>query len=55
MAYDEALTQRMRKALKSTEGITEKRMMGGVCFFHQEALKSWLALALRFAASLPAK
>lgn len=33
MAFDEALTLRMRAALGEGEGITEKRMMGGVCFF----------------------
>ena len=32
MAYDEVLTQRFRDALGDTEGISEKRMMGGVCF-----------------------
>lgn len=33
MAYDENLTQQMRAALASFDGITEKRMMGGICFF----------------------
>jgi len=32
MAYDEALTERMRHALKRRKHISEKRMMGGVCF-----------------------
>ncbi len=32
MAYDEFLAERIRAALGKTEGITEKRMMGGVCF-----------------------
>lgn len=32
MAYDELLTQRFRGALGDTKGISEKRMMGGVCF-----------------------
>ena len=32
MAYDEELAQRFRDALGETENITEKRMMGGVCF-----------------------
>ncbi len=32
MAYDELLAQRFRSALGDTKGITEKRMMGGVCF-----------------------
>jgi len=35
MGYDEALAQRFRTALKEYGKITEKRMMGGVCFFHQ--------------------
>lgn len=33
MPHDEALTNRMRRALMAHAGITEKRMMGGVCFF----------------------
>lgn len=33
MAYDEALTDRMREAIGDGPGISEKRMMGGVCFF----------------------
>lgn len=33
MAYDEELAHRMRKAMPSGLAITEKRMMGGVCFF----------------------
>ena len=33
MPYDEALTNRMRRALAAHVGISERRMMGGVCFF----------------------
>ena len=33
MAYDEELAARFRAALDGTAGISEKRMMGGVCFF----------------------
>ena len=33
MAYDEILTSRYRAALDGHVGITEKKMMGGVCFF----------------------
>jgi len=33
MAYDEDLTNRFRDALGGMVAITEKRMMGGVCFF----------------------
>ncbi|MCT7375701.1 TfoX/Sxy family protein [Chelativorans salis] len=32
MAYDEQLTARMRGGLEGLQGISEKRMMGGVCF-----------------------
>ena len=35
MAYDEKLAQRFRDALENTTAITEKRMMGGVCFMYQ--------------------
>ncbi|MBO6519139.1 MAG: hypothetical protein JJ900_13995 [Rhodospirillales bacterium] len=35
MAYDEDIANRFRDALSCYYGITEKRMMGGVCFFHQ--------------------
>lgn len=33
MPYDEDLAQTMRAALDGHAGISEKRMMGGVCFF----------------------
>ena len=32
MPYDEALATRFRTALADTQNVTEKRMMGGVCF-----------------------
>jgi len=32
MAYDEALAARFRAALIDTPNVTEKKMMGGVCF-----------------------
>lgn len=31
MAYDEAIAQRFRDGLRGVKGITEKRMMGGLC------------------------
>jgi hypothetical protein len=31
MAYDEALAQRLRDALRGVRGVSEKRMMGGLC------------------------
>lgn len=31
MAYDEALAQRLRDGLRSIKGVSEKRMMGGLC------------------------
>ena len=33
MAYDEGLTAQFRNWLRPRSGISEKRMMGGVCFF----------------------
>lgn len=33
MAFDDALTLRMRAALGEHQDISEKRMMGGICFF----------------------
>ena len=33
MAYDVELANRYREALMGQESITEKRMMGGICFF----------------------
>lgn len=33
MAYDELLTERMRAAIGPLDGLSEKRMMGGICFF----------------------
>ena len=32
MAYDEALADRMRSLLQSREGVTERKMFGGLCF-----------------------
>jgi TfoX/Sxy family transcriptional regulator of competence genes len=32
MAFDEGLSQRLRDALGEVAGISEKRMMGGLCF-----------------------
>jgi hypothetical protein len=32
MTYDEGLAQTMRDALTKVEGVTEKRMFGGLCF-----------------------
>ena len=32
MSYDEHLASRVRKAVKSAPGVTEKRMFGGLCF-----------------------
>lgn len=35
MAYDEALAERIREAAADTEGLTERRMFGGLAFmFH---------------------
>ncbi|MEE9335282.1 MAG: TfoX/Sxy family protein [Granulosicoccaceae bacterium] len=34
MAYDEKLTQRFRDAVDDAHALTEKRMMGGVCFMY---------------------
>lgn len=31
MAYDEALAQQLRDGLQGTRGVTEKKMMGGLC------------------------
>lgn len=33
MTVDSVLSQRLRDALHSYQGITEKQMMGGMCFF----------------------
>lgn len=32
MAYDKDLTDRLRRALSHLDGVSEQRMMGGVCF-----------------------
>jgi TfoX/Sxy family transcriptional regulator of competence genes len=32
MAFDEALAQRVREAVRSRRGITERRMFGGIAF-----------------------
>lgn len=32
MAYDEGLAQRVREALATRSGVTEKKMFGGLCF-----------------------
>jgi hypothetical protein len=33
MAYDEDLANRLRGMVNGTAGLSEKRMMGGLCFF----------------------
>lgn len=33
MAYDEHTADRLRQALSGLVGISEKKMMGGICFF----------------------
>jgi len=35
MAYDEVLADKWRHALAGTDNITEKRMMGGICFMYR--------------------
>ena len=35
MAYDEELTDRFREQLGFMDGVSEKNMMGGVCFLYQ--------------------
>ena len=32
MAYDEALAERIRKALRNRHGVTERKMFGGIAF-----------------------
>ena len=34
MAYDEGLAELMRDELSAVDGITEKKMFGGLCFLH---------------------
>lgn len=34
MAYDHELSERFRNALEGYSNITEKKMMGGLCFLH---------------------
>jgi hypothetical protein len=55
---------RIRRALAGRRAITEKRMMGGVCFLFvwvdpeacdARALRAWIALAERYVRSLPKK
>ena len=38
MAYDEELAQRLREALAGRDGITEKRMFGGLAFLLHGAM-----------------
>ncbi len=33
MAYDEDLADRFRRAIEGVQGTSEKKMMGGICFF----------------------
>jgi TfoX/Sxy family transcriptional regulator of competence genes len=33
MSFDEGLAERFRNALAQTEGVSERRMMGGLCLF----------------------
>jgi TfoX/Sxy family transcriptional regulator of competence genes len=38
MPYDEALAERVRRALAGTKGLSEKKMFGGVAFLVDEAM-----------------
>ena len=38
MPYDEALADRVRRALAGTEGLTEKKMFGGIAFLVSGAM-----------------
>src|SRR5262245_18597816 len=38
MAYDEALAERVRKALAKTPAVTEKKMFGGIAFLRDGAM-----------------
>lgn len=38
MPYDEALAQKVRRALAGIEGLTEKKMFGGVAFLVNGAM-----------------
>ena len=38
MPYDEALAERVRRALASTKGLTEKKMFGGIAFLVNGAM-----------------
>ena len=33
MPYDKSLAEKMRQALSAKEGVSEKKMFGGICFF----------------------
>jgi len=35
MAYDEALAERIRQALRGDPALTEKKMFGGIAFLHR--------------------
>jgi hypothetical protein len=62
-----ALAGRVRKALGGKRFITEKRMMGGICFLLRDHMLGgtakpgflfrvgWIALAERYVATLPPK
>jgi len=39
MPYDEALADRVRKALAGTRGLTEKQMFGGIAFLMNGAMR----------------
>ena len=38
MPYDEALAERVRRALAGTPGLTEKKMFGGIAFLVKGAM-----------------
>jgi len=49
MAYDEGLAQRIRERLEGAEGLSEKKMMGGV---EEDAeLTRWVQRGQEFASS----
>jgi hypothetical protein len=57
VAYDDALAERIRDVLAVREGVTERKMFGGIGFMVADntGLAGWVDAGADFAASPPSK
>jgi hypothetical protein len=55
MAFDQVLAERIRDGLGDVDGVTDRKMFGGITFMVHGNLARWLRAGVDFASSLPPK